>query len=171
MWWFLLTGCLFCTFQFKWIDPKLDVGWKIATGVGFLILFYVGRRKALRKAIESDRNESLQLIENYQSRFGKGNNVRDVLSGFGEGFGDEYSRFAAESGDILHTVVGHGISVASNYLARASKSREQIAMESRMKILSDQIDAKEKLATGSIFMAMISAIILVWMSVQGSLPL
>lgn|GEM_PF-5982137 len=171
MWWFLWTGLLFCAFQFRWISPSLDIAWKIAIGVGFLVLFYVVRRMALWKAIESDRNESLRLLADYKSRFGRGNDVRDVMSGLGDGFGQEYSRAASESGDLLNTLVGEGISFASKFFAGASKSSEQISLESRLQVLSDRIDAKENLATRSLFMAVASAAILVWMSVEGKLPL
>lgn len=171
MWWLLMTGLFFCAFQFKWISPSMGIAWKVGAGFGFMVIFYAVRRLAVWKAIEGDRNESLRLLADYQSRFGRGNDIRDVVSGFGEGFGQEYSRDASESGDLLHTLVGEGISYASNLLAGATKSSDQIRLENRIQVLSDRIDAKDRQATQSLVMALASAAILTWMSVQGRIPL
>jgi len=118
-----------------------------------------------------DRNESIRLLNDLQKKFGSGNHVRETMSGFGQGFGESYSQMAIESGDLFHSLIGEGISAMSNVIAEASKSSGQRTVESRLKFLSDRIDAKEKLANWSMISSVISSAILIWLSVIGRVPL
>lgn len=171
MWCLIGAGILFCAFQFQLVNTSLSISIKIMICIGFLIIFWLIRKALLWKATEDERNESLRLLEEYNNKFNRGNNVRDVAGNFGESFGEGYSQMASASGDILHTIIGEGISLASKVLVGASKSKSQIKMENKLQMLSNRIDAKEKIATRSLIFVVVATGVIAWMSVQGMIPI
>lgn len=121
----------------------------IISGIGFLVYSFItfavagGRIEKLEKQIETIVPELNSLREQ------RGADALEGIADFGEGFGDG---FAEASDDLIGFAIGKAIEWGSELLGNVGKSKREMALEARCKVLLQNISEERTSAWfGTIF--------------------